>query len=429
MSDGQARSQDGSHDLCAPATTLDEASLALDGQRPLVPHTLEYEHYYVERPKVESSLLRESRRARRVVRPFHWFFTGHTGSGKSTELNRIISEDELESHYVTVYIDLETEANVHNLEYTDLILTMGKACAAKAEELKAPVAKPLREAIATWGAEVLHERETSTKTEGEAGLKIPFLSLGEVVRSGGTRREIVRKRIATDLLGFIRLIDGLAAAVEEKTDRGLLCVLDGLDHVSADAVYKLLCDHYETLTLPKISKIVVVPLSLLNTPFLATIERQFSTVPNIKVFSGPGEGALDEGGFAFFRTLIERHASLDLFTDAALRSLFHLSAGIVREMIRNAGDACGYASEDRALRVEERHAQRVWHDVMRYYRSQLRRQDYDVLRAVESSPYLMGVDGVPPLLHSKAVVFYPNGEGWYGVHPAVRRILREASDG
>ena len=92
-------------------------------------------------------------------------------------------------------------------------------------------------------------------------------------------------------------------------------------------------------------------------------------------------------------------------------------------MIRNSGDACAYAHDAGASRVEKEHAERVWHELMRFYRAQLRTDDYKVLRKVEKTPYIEGIDGVPELLHSKAVVFYPNAEGWFGVHPAVRRIL------
>lgn len=64
---------------------------------------------------------------------------------------------------------------------------------------------------------------------------------------------------------------------------------------------------------------------------------------------------------------------------------------------------------------------------MRYFRSQLSKQDYEVLEQIEREPRIRGIDGVPPLLHNKAVVFYPNGEGWYGVHPAVRQIMQTST--
>ena len=65
---------------------------------------------------------------------------------------------------------------------------------------------------------------------------------------------------------------------------------------------------------------------------------------------------------------------------------------------------------------------------MRYYTNLLSGEDYEVLRRVEKDPLLeQGNDGVPRLLHIKAVVFYPNDRGWYGVHPGVRRMFEEAA--
>ena len=413
------------NDIEPVANTLDEASILLDGHQVLIPGTPEYKQFYVSRPQVESNLIREAVRAERAKRPFHWFFTGHTGAGKSTELNRIIADPRLATNYLPIFIDLESDFDIHNIEYADLILAMGRGCTRKADEVRCPVPKRLDEAISKWGAEVFTEEEITTRTEGHAGLKfsLPFLALGEEVRSGGGKRELIRRKISTNILGFIRLIDELADALSKHTGRHVLCVLDGLDHVDAKPCFELLNNHFETITLPRVSKIVVTPLALLNTPFLATIGRQFSTVPNVKIFTGAGSDEIDEDGFAFYKNVISRYISLDLFTEEALRSLFRLSAGIVRDMIRNTGDACGYASEAGASHVDVKHAERVWHEIMHYYRSQLHVQDYAVLRKVESNPRIEGVDGVPPLLHSKAVVFYPNDEGWYGVHPAIRRMI------
>src|SRR5207249_2786326 len=113
--------------------------------------------------------------------------------------------------------DLEAEFDVHNIEYTDLILAMGKACATAAEDNNVPVPKELRRRIDDWGAEVVRERETITATEGHAGLKIPFFTLAEDVRSGGTKRETIRKKISTDVRGFVQLIDDLARTIFDFT--------------------------------------------------------------------------------------------------------------------------------------------------------------------------------------------------------------------
>ena len=294
-----------------------------------------------------------------------------------------------------------------------------------AEEVKCQISPELTKAINRWGAEVFTEEEIETRTEGHARLKTPlaFFVLAEEIRSGGGKRQVIRNKIEMNIIGFVRLIDDLADALRKYTNSYVLCVLDGLDHVDAEPCFELLNGHFETLTMPKISKIVVVPLCLFNTAFLAAIGKQFSTVPNIKVFTEAGSGKVNEKGLAFYKAVISRYVSLDLFTEGSLRSLFLLSAGILRDMIRDTGDACGYAIETKASLVSEEHVERVWFETMRFYRSQLYAKDYEVLRKVEANPHIEGIDDVPRLLHSKAVVFYPNEEGWYGVHPAIRRML------
>lgn len=411
--------------------TIEEASILLDGYQPLHPGTDDYKQFYINRPKVESKLIREAERAFRAKpkRAFHWFFSGHTGSGKSTELNRIMTNSTLAEKYLPLYIDLESDFNLHNIEYTDIIFAIGKECVRRASEVGCSISEELQNTIKNWGSEIISEEEITTKSEGKTGLKLSlwFLALGEEIKSGGTKRELIRRNISGDILFFIRQIDELAENLSKHEKRRILCVFDGLDHVDAELCYQILYNHYETITRSSISKIIVIPLSILNNrDFLATIEGQYSTIPNIKVFANPGSDVAAEDGFEFYKNVISRYVSLEVLTDNALRSLFNLSAGILRDMIRYTGDACAYASEDGSAIVDIEHVERVWNETMRFYRSQLYVEDYEVLRMVKNDPYPKGIDGVPPLLHNKAIIYYPNGEGWYGVHPAVGRILEKS---
>ena len=146
-------------------------------------------------------------------------------------------------------------------------------------------------------------------------------------------------------------------------------------------------------------------------------------MPNIKVFVKAGSKDIDPEGLAFCKDVISKYANLDLFSDEALDSLFRLSGGILRDMIRNCGDACGFADDEGADRAEKQHVERIWNEQTGFFRRVLKKADYEVLRQVEKAPRPKGLDGIPPLLHLKAIIFYPNGEGWYGVHPAVQRLL------
>jgi hypothetical protein len=255
-------------------------------------------------------------------------------------------------------------------------------------------------------------------------VSLPFLALGEEIKSGGAKRKLIRERIYDDITGFIQLLDDLTDTLTEAWKRVPLCIIDGLDHVDVKPCRDLFNNYFVTLTRPKLSKLFVVPLSILNDhEFAANTERIHSTRPNIKVYEQPGSETLYADGLNFCREVISRHARLDLFSEDALKSLFILSGGVLRDMIRNAGDACGYATDDEAERVEMAHADRIWGETMAYYRRVLKKADYEVLQAVVDEPHPKGLDGLPHLLHLKAVIFYPNYEGWYGVNPAVKRLL------
>ncbi len=408
------------------AQTLDDASIALDGHNVLDPKHPDFAHYYVKRQEGGSKIVREAIAAQKNGRPFHWFYTGHTGAGKSTELNRLIDNDKLRKHYLPLLISISDEFDIHNIDYTDVIFAMAKACAAEADRLKCKIPPELAKRIDSWGKEIITEESIQTQTKGKAGLKIslPFLVLGEEIKSGGGKRKTIRDKIYDDITGFIHLLDSLTQALVNATGRMPLCVLDGLDHVDVGPCLQLFNNYFVTLMKPNVAKLIVVPLAILNDrEFGANANKIHSTLPNIKVFAGPGSKKIDLDGLSFSKNVISKYANLDLFSDEALESLFRLSGGILRDMIRNCGDACGFADDERADKVEQEHVERIWNEQTGFFRRVLKKADYEVLRQVEGDPYPEGLDGIPPLLHLKAIIFYPNGEGWYGVHPAVQRLL------
>ena len=118
---------------------------------------------------------------------------------------------------------------------------------------------------------------------------------------------------------------------------------------------------------------------------------------------------------------------MTLFTEDALHELFRLSGGMLRDMIGVAGDACKYADIDGAEQVEPKHVKRVMDERKAFFRRLLTSADYQILGKLRDNPRPLGIEGLGPLLHLKAVIFYPNGEGWYGLNPAVQSILDAAA--
>ena len=248
------------------------------------------------------------------------------------------------------------------------------------------------------------------------------------VQAGGEKRKIVREKLSESLTDFIKLIGDLVVAVERNIKKKVLVVIDTLDHVDHRPIRDIFTNHWASLSRPKVSLLIVVPLPLLLEPqFMASVQDNYSLLPNIEVFSEPASQDLDPAGFEFFREVIAHLADPALFTEETLREIFRIYGGMVRDMIGYAGDACKFADHDNPRgKVELPHVRRVLDDRKAFFRRLLTRTDYEILKDVSANPYPLGIEGLGPLLHLKAVIYYPNGEGWYGIHPAVAAILETA---
>jgi predicted GTPase len=133
-----------------PAKKLSDAKLVLDRERPeLNPERPEDKRFYVERDwGTHEALVGEALAAVAIQRPFRWFFTGHTGSGKSTELNRIIYSEAIATNYIAHVYRVRDCLDVYNLDFTDILLGIGQSVTTIAKNREVPVTKALQERIA-----------------------------------------------------------------------------------------------------------------------------------------------------------------------------------------------------------------------------------------------------------------------------------------
>lgn len=418
--------------MALPATTIADAKLVLDRERPeLDPARPADKSLYVERElDIHETLITEALSAVASKRPFRWFFTGHTGAGKSTELNRVIRTKRLTDEYLPHIFRVRDSLDVHNLDFTDLILGMAHSVASIAKDRRIAVPKALQQRMAKWGSETELVTELGVSGKGKVGAKFDawIFKASAEVQAGGEKRKIVREKIHESLTDFIKLIDDLVRVIEKKAKKKVLVVIDTLDHVDHRPIREIFTNHWSSLSKPNVSLLTVISLPMLLEPkFMAKVQSNYSLLPNVKVFQKPGSTDLDSEGYEFFVDVIGRLADISLFSDEALKELFRLSGGMLRDMIGFAGDACKYADIDNVDKVGASHVNRVLDERKAYFRRLLKASEYEILKNIDSNPLPLGIEGLGPLLELKAVIFYPNGEGWYGLNPAVQSILEDAA--
>jgi len=413
-----------------PAKTLSEAKLILDRERPeLDPASPADKKLYVERGNdTIDDLITEARSAVASNRPFRWFFTGHTGAGKSTELNRFINSKDLRQDYLPISLSVREVLDVHDLDFADLVLGYAVSVARIAEINSVEIPRELQERIEKWGTETELERELGGTASVKGGYEFNaiFWKASAEIQTGGEMRRTVREKIRESLTQFIGLINGLVDTIQKKTDRRILIVVDTLDHVDHRPVREIYTNHWSTLSKPNVSVLTVVPLPMLwESRFIGLIQSNCTLLRNVKVYEQPGSTETDSGGLLFFADLIKRLADIKLFHGEATKELFRMSGGILRDMIGYSGDACKVADRRGATRVELEDVQRVFEGEKARFRRLLKQSDYELLQEVAEGPYPRNVAELGALVHLKAILYYPNGEGWYGVNPAVQAILDE----
>src|SRR6187549_73681 len=107
------------------ATDFDRAWLNFELDLPLDPcPDGSVNPFYVERPGDAVGQLEES-----LTAPFYhppkFFFSGHRGCGKSTELRRLAANSEILKMFYPIHFTIRDEADINNLDFKDILLAIG----------------------------------------------------------------------------------------------------------------------------------------------------------------------------------------------------------------------------------------------------------------------------------------------------------------
>ena len=175
--------------------------------------------------KLMRALMRQHRQ------PPTYFFSGHRGCGKSTELNKLAADEEINKKFFIVKYSVKDVCDVHNLNYVDVLFSMGAQLYAQYSDAGKKLTPKLINELDGWGSSVVQELE-KTNSGGisiEGGIRAIFLSLQAKIKSEHTTREIIRKQIEPRLSELIDKINMIIADIEGKEKRKVLVIIDDLD--------------------------------------------------------------------------------------------------------------------------------------------------------------------------------------------------------
>ena len=406
------------------AKTLVQALNIFDPESPLKTEQ-ELQDYFVERamsPLQELALL-----LRHTGRPQKILFTGHRGSGKSTELAKLTSL--LKDQFFVVDYSVKNVLNLFDVNYVDVLFSLAARLIRAATERQVEVKEELLRHILDFTKEVSKEVVIEKRGEASVGAELKFYvaKLEGKVGKEATTRTLVREKVEPRLSDLLENVDLLSREIERATGRRVLVIVEDLDKADLARARELFCGHAPSLTSPGCSIIYTFPTALRHDNDFIQIRQNFSepvVLPNFPV--SHRDGSPDEAGLACLQKILTRRAEERLFTPGALTGLVGWSGGLARELVILARRACLVAMEAEKSAIDEEVVEQAAARMRIDYEVLLTSKQLDLLRGVRERKRVENDEAHRALLHNLSALEYRNGEGvWYDVHPIVRPLLEE----
>ena len=357
-------------------------------------------------------------------------FTGHRGSGKTTELAKLT--ERLGERFFIVHYSVKSVLNLFDLSYVDVVLSLGLELmrASTEEDGQAGVSEDVLEHILAFGKDITEEVEIGVTEGAEIGAELNLLvaKLSSKLGTEDTTRDIVREKVSHRISDLLESVDILSREVEKSTGRRVLMIVEDLDKTDLQTAKELFYQHARSLLAPPVCIIYTFPTALRHDNDFMQIQMNFpntQVLPNLKVESR--DGAPDPEGMACVREILTRRVEDDLFSEEGLTDLIGLSSGIPRELVALARQACLEARIKQKPRVEPDDVARAARRKRMDYQVLLTERQLGLLRKVHDDKRVENDEEHGALLHNLSALEYRNHEVWHDVHPLVVPLLTQGT--
>ncbi|VVB93502.1 AAA ATPase domain protein [uncultured archaeon] len=381
--------------------------------------------FHVEREgkplnKLIRALLREHRQ------PPKYFFSGHRGCGKSTELNRLVADAEINKKFFIIKYSVKDVCDVNNLNYVDVLFSIGAQLYIQyidaGKELRSELIKDLENWKKT--IEKVLEEKTSIKSSLEGGLKSFFVSMLAKIQAEDATRETIREKIEPRLSELIGKINLIIADIEGKEKKKVLVLIDDLDKPSLEQAKKIFYNNYTAITQPLCYIVYTVPISIFfEQEFIAIRDNCFS-LPNIKLHKKKDRNNKYDAGYERMKRFVFNRMEQSLIESNALDLAIKMGAGVFRETARIMQIAADSAIEHERNLIIREDVERAEREIRSDFRRILTSEDYITLKDICIHNEICGIEKIGHLLHNLSILEYTNDETWCDIHPTLEELLR-----
>ena len=367
-----------------------------------------------------------------LMAPFYsppkFFFSGHRGCGKSTELLHLLNDPDIQKKYWVINFSIRTEADIIDLDFRDVLLAIGGRLYREYRKTGGDLPKQLLKELESWKGKV--EQEIQTLSNGRisaevgAGLDAFFANAGVKMRLEPATRIEMRQTFEKDITGLISVINAITAAIYKQEKRFPLVLIDDMDKPDLDKARAIFHDRREIMTQPQCAIVYTVSSALFYSKEFDAIRDKAIFLPNISLTNFAGEG-INETGYRSLREFIRLRIEDSLVDQNAINLAIFYSGGVFRELARVMRTAIGNARRRGREKITPEDIEWAASEIRNEYRRILNSEDLKLLKKIHKTKKLEFIGPLRPLLQLLAILEYEDNENWCDVHPTLRKILNE----
>ena len=410
------------------ATDFDRAWLNFELDLPLKPGPSGKPNpFYIDRPGNPINELIDALLAP-FYRPPKFFFSGHRGCGKSTELLHLLSNSDIQKKYWPINFSIREETDIIDLDFRDVLLAIGSRLFREYRKKGGELPDQLLKELNGWKGKV--EKQISTILDGrvsdyEIGASIDafFVNAGLKMKLEPATRIELRQIVETDITGLIAIINHIAAAIYSQERRIPLILIDDMDKPDLDRARTIFHDHREIMLQPNCAIVYTVSSALFYSKEFDAIRDQALFLPNINLRTATDAVQHLQEGYRTLEKFVTVRMDSKLIQPAALEQAITYSGGVFRELARIIRTAIGRARRRKAVQIEVEDIEWAATEIRNEYRRILDKEDLKLLKNVQDHKRLEYSDRLRPLLQLLALLEYRDEDNWCDVHPVLRKIL------
>lgn len=379
------------------------------------------------------------------------YFIGHRGCGKTIQIHKLINEIHRENKFALIpfYLDVKKILDPETVGYQDLIYaivaTVYKTYTEDGEKKLLGIGynKPnvlsndINDKFLNWGKTIISEIEKSRGFSFGVSPRLPsildwfFGSFKLTKNIAETARQVVEPKIEN----LLEIFSDIVAEIEKKEKKKVVVLIDGMEKIKFERAQDIFETKLEKIVQPACSLIYVMPTAI--SAILPSIDffNNLCSIHNIPIFEPIGQfNTINNNAEKIMEKIIHCRVDNSLIEKNALKELIKLSAGVILFLIQYTQKAAEIALERGSSVIETEDVKKVSNIVTYFFNQNLAfsglyedpKKAILTAKGIQENPHNFPMDKtVGLMLHHLMVIEYPNDPQKYGIHPALKPIIKD----